>query len=129
MDKRKLFHVFLKQFLIVFRNWEPVNGGLLPEPSSTSIRSTEYLPHFDDIVVGCFAGHPAEIIILLIEEVTHLTTYVTEGMLNFFSVVQQIVVYSVDKMLILFGCCAKNSSLLLRRQLAISSPLPQQPKF
>ncbi|GAY48147.1 hypothetical protein CUMW_109580 [Citrus unshiu] len=78
VDKRKLFHVFLKQFLIVFRNWEPVNGGLLPEPSSTSIRSTEYLPHFDDIVVGCFAGHPAEIIILLIEEVTHLTTYVTE---------------------------------------------------
>ncbi|KAL9450104.1 hypothetical protein AB3S75_011937 [Citrus x aurantiifolia] len=78
VEKRKLFHVFLKQFLIVFRNWEPVNGGLLPEPSSTSIRSTEYLPHFDDIVVGCFAGHPAEIIILLIEEVTHLTTYVTE---------------------------------------------------
>ncbi|GLU16070.1 hypothetical protein SLE2022_325200 [Rubroshorea leprosula] len=73
VEKRKMFHVFLKQFLMVFNNWKPVNGGQLPEGDSATVRSTEYLSVF-----GCFAGHPAEVILVLIEEVTQLTTLVSE---------------------------------------------------
>lgn len=78
MEKRKLFHVFLKQFLIVFKNWEPVSGHQLSEASSTTVQPAEDLLHYDDIVVGCSAGHPAELILTLTEEITQLTTFVTE---------------------------------------------------
>lgn len=78
VEKKKSFNVFLKQFLIVFKNWEPVNGGQLPEAPSATAQPAEYLLQFDDIVVGCFAGHPTDIILMLIEEVTQLTTSVSE---------------------------------------------------
>jgi hypothetical protein len=32
----------------------------------------------DDIIVGCSAGHPAEIILALTEEITQLTSLVSE---------------------------------------------------
>ncbi|KAK2659945.1 hypothetical protein Ddye_006478 [Dipteronia dyeriana] len=78
VEKKKLFNVFIKQFLSVFKNWEPVNGGHFPEASSVTAQPAEYLLQFDDIVVGCFAGHPAEIILMLTEEVTQLTISVSE---------------------------------------------------
>ncbi|KAH7567644.1 hypothetical protein JRO89_XS07G0111400 [Xanthoceras sorbifolium] len=78
VEKKKLFNVFIKQFIIVFKNWEPVNCGQLPEAPAATAQPAEYLLQFDDIVVGCFAGHPAEIIRMLIEEVTQLTTSVSE---------------------------------------------------
>lgn len=73
-EKKRSFHVFLKQFLTVFKNWEPDNGGQLPEAASI----TEYSMRVNDIVVGCSAGHPAEIILTLIEEIGQLTTLVSE---------------------------------------------------
>ncbi|MBA0765156.1 hypothetical protein Gotri_014405, partial [Gossypium trilobum] len=73
-EKKRLFHVFLKQFLTVFKNWEPDNGGQLPEAASIA----EYSTRVNDIVVGCSAGHPAEIILTLIEEIGQLTTLVSE---------------------------------------------------
>ncbi|GAV66852.1 WD40 domain-containing protein/Beach domain-containing protein/Laminin_G_3 domain-containing protein [Cephalotus follicularis] len=78
VEKRKLFHVFLKQFLFVFKNWQPDNGGQLPESASTIVQSAEYSSHFNDIIIGCCAGHPSEIILILIEELTQLTALVTE---------------------------------------------------
>lgn len=73
-----MFHVFLKQFLIVFKNWEPVNNHQLLEASSTTVQPTEDLLHYDDIVVGCLFGHPAELILTLIEEIARLTAFVAE---------------------------------------------------
>lgn len=71
-EKRKTFHVFLQQFLMVFNDWEPVNGGQLSEAGSTIRQTTEF-----SSITGCFAGHPAEVILVLIEEVTELTALVT----------------------------------------------------
>lgn len=84
VEKKKLLHVFLKQFIDVYKNWEPVGCGQLPEASSTNDPSADYLLRIDDIVVGCSAGHPAEIILILIEEVTKLTAVVTECKLAFY---------------------------------------------
>ncbi|KAM7253246.1 hypothetical protein ACFE04_025864 [Oxalis oulophora] len=77
-DKRKLFHVFLKQFLFVFKNWEPLNGGHLPEVPSTTAQPAQYSSNFSCTVVGCFAGHPAEFILTLIEELTQLIAFISE---------------------------------------------------
>lgn len=71
VEKRRLFQVFLMHFLRVYKNWEPVQ---LPETTS----SAEYASDFEDVLVGCSAGHPAEIILVLTQEVQCLTTLVTE---------------------------------------------------
>lgn len=82
MEKRRLFHVFLKQFLVVYKNWEPVNSGQISEVASTTIQTAEYSSN-SDVVIGCFAGHPAEVILILTEEITQLTAMVAECKLNF----------------------------------------------
>ncbi|XP_020218624.1 BEACH domain-containing protein B isoform X2 [Cajanus cajan] len=73
VEKKRLLHVFVKQFVIAYNNWEPVNSGILLESASI-----ESLSSADDVVVGCSAGHPVEVIRVLIEEVTHLSSLVTE---------------------------------------------------
>lgn len=78
VEKRRLLHVFLKQFLVVYKNWEPVNSGQISEAASTTIQPAES----DDVVIGCFAGHPAEVILVLTEEITQLTAMVVECKLN-----------------------------------------------
>jgi hypothetical protein len=77
VEKRRLFHVFLKQFLVVYKNWEPVNYGQLSEDASTTIQPEEFMS-YSNVVVGCSAGHPAEIISILTEEIITLTSLVTE---------------------------------------------------
>ena len=77
MEKRKLFYVFLKQFLIVYRNWEPPNVGQSPDHASSAL-PVEYSAHPSDVVIGCSNGHPSEIIHVLAEEVTQITAMVTE---------------------------------------------------
>lgn len=72
VEKRRLLQVFLMHFLRVYKNWEPVQ---LPETTS----SAEYASDFEDVLVGCSAGHPAEIILVLTQEVQCLTTLVTES--------------------------------------------------
>lgn len=91
MEKRRSFLVFLKQFLAVYKNWEPENSGQLSEASSTSILLGEHSSHSDDVIVGCFAGHPAEVILTLAEEVKQVTTLVTECKLQFVPFAYQIV--------------------------------------
>ncbi|XP_050124229.1 BEACH domain-containing protein B-like isoform X1 [Malus sylvestris] len=78
VEKRRLFHVFLKQFLAVCKNWQPVNTGQMSEAASTTFQSTEYSSHSDDVVIGCFAGHPAEVILVLTEEITHISSMVAD---------------------------------------------------
>ncbi|CAK7347273.1 unnamed protein product [Dovyalis caffra] len=70
VTKKKCFHVFLKQFLMVFEKWEPANASRWPEAASTTVPPVENPLRTDDIIVGCSAGHPAEIIFVLTEEIT-----------------------------------------------------------
>lgn len=83
VEKRRLLHVFLKQFLVVYKNWEPVNSDQNLEAASTTIQHAES----DDVVIGCFSGHPAEVILVLTEEITQLTAMVIECKLNLMFIV------------------------------------------
>ncbi|XP_073132382.1 BEACH domain-containing protein B isoform X2 [Henckelia pumila] len=81
VEKRKLFHIFLKQFLAVFRNWRPIN---FERPTGQA----HYAPPVDssrrigDVVVGCYFGHPIEIILTLIEELSRITTLLADNQLS-----------------------------------------------
>lgn len=76
-EKRKLFYIFLKQFLVIYKSWEPVYPGEFAEVPLSAASAAEYT-HSSDIVIGCSTGHPAEIILTLIEEVAHVTALITE---------------------------------------------------
>ncbi|KAK3423455.1 hypothetical protein EUGRSUZ_F00430 [Eucalyptus grandis] len=78
VEKKKLFQVFLKQFLTVYENWEPVNYGQFSEASVSSEPLGEYSSHVDDIVSGCSIGHPAGVISIFIQEIAQLTTLINE---------------------------------------------------
>lgn len=88
MERRRLSHVFVKQFVVVFKNWEPVESSHLPETSSTTVQPAQHLSQFNDTVIGCNSGHPPDIILMLIEEVTQVTTFVTESKLELLSIVR-----------------------------------------
>lgn len=78
MERRRLFHVFLRQFLVVYKNWEPVSQGQFSEAASTPIQPQEFISCSDNLVVGCSAGHPAEVISTLTQEIATLTSLITE---------------------------------------------------
>ncbi|GJV36694.1 BEACH domain-containing protein B isoform X1 [Tanacetum coccineum] len=78
-EKQKAFHVFLKQFLVIYKNWEPFDIDHSSEAAASSAVSYgDDSQNPDEVVIGCSAAHPAEIIVVLIEEVTHITSMVTE---------------------------------------------------
>ncbi|MED6222264.1 hypothetical protein PIB30_062657, partial [Stylosanthes scabra] len=72
VEKKRLLHVFIKQFLVAYKDWQPVNSGVFLESASV-----ENLQSADDVVVGCSAGHPVEVIQVLIDEITQLSSLVT----------------------------------------------------
>lgn len=76
VEKRRLFHIFLKQFLIVYRDWQPINH--LQSPEDHGFVQPVDSQHFGDVVVGCSFGHPSEIIAVLIEEVAQMIALVNE---------------------------------------------------
>ncbi|GAB4839466.1 hypothetical protein Ancab_028989 [Ancistrocladus abbreviatus] len=78
VERRRLFHVFLKQFLDVYKKWEPVDSEEDAVTSLCTVSTMEHSSPFGDVIVGCSAGHPTEFILVLAEEVTHLTSLVTE---------------------------------------------------
>lgn len=78
-----MFYVFLKQFIVVYKNWKPINSGWLSEDASTSVQTIENSSTLDHTVVGCSSGHPSEIILKLTEEVKQLTSVVVECKLIF----------------------------------------------
>ncbi|XP_022633032.1 BEACH domain-containing protein B isoform X2 [Vigna radiata var. radiata] len=77
VEKRRLLSVFIKQFVIHYKDWEPVNSGILLESSSV-----ESLSSSDDVIVGCSAGHPVEVIRVLTEELTQLISLVNDLNIN-----------------------------------------------
>lgn len=74
-EKRKSLYIFLKQFLILYKDWEPVYSDQFLE-ADTSSSLVDYI--HDETVVGCSVGHPAEVILVLTEEVTNITVLITE---------------------------------------------------
>lgn len=85
VEKRKLFHVFLKQFVDMHNKWEPIITGEFTDSTLSTVSHVEDSFQSEDTVVGCFAGHPTEFIITLIDEITQMTSIVTEldvGSLN-----------------------------------------------
>ncbi|KAH0695321.1 hypothetical protein KY285_022418 [Solanum tuberosum] len=76
VEKRRLMHIFLKQFLIVYRDWQPINP--LHSPEDHGFVQPVDSQHSGDVVVGCSFGHPYEIIAVLIEEVAQMITLVNE---------------------------------------------------
>lgn len=85
MEKKKLFQVFLKQFLTVYENWKPVNYGQFSEASVSSELSGEYSSDVDDIASGCSIGHPTGVISIFIQEIAQLTALINERKLSFYS--------------------------------------------
>lgn len=78
VEKRKSFHVFLKQFLTTYKNWEPIDSGQLSDSTSLTEKLEEQSIQCDRTVMGCSVGHPAEVILAFSEELVQLTTLVTE---------------------------------------------------
>ncbi|KAK6938070.1 PH-BEACH domain [Dillenia turbinata] len=76
VEKRNLFNLFLKQFLVLYKTWMPLYSGQLPEVAFSAVPPVD--ESFDVTVVGCSAGHPAEVIMTFVEEVVQLTALVTE---------------------------------------------------
>ncbi|KAD4386161.1 hypothetical protein E3N88_26330 [Mikania micrantha] len=78
VEKQKALHIFLKQFLVIYKNWEPFDSDNSIEGASSADPSWEDSQNIDEVIIGCLAAHPAEIIVVLVEEVTHITSLVTE---------------------------------------------------
>ena len=69
-----MFYVFLRQFIVAYKNWKPINSGWLSEDALPSVENLST----SDYTVGCSSGHPAEIILKLSEEVKQLTSLIVE---------------------------------------------------
>ncbi|KAL8030230.1 hypothetical protein ABFX02_14G273200 [Erythranthe guttata] len=78
VEKRKLFHIFLKQFLTIFRDWKPFNLDQTSKESQT-FSHADHAQGISDVVVGCNLGHPAEVILILTEEVSQITRFLTDN--------------------------------------------------
>ncbi|KAI4388687.1 hypothetical protein MLD38_000993 [Melastoma candidum] len=77
-EKKKLFRIFLKQLLMVHKNWEPIDSGQLAESALSSNQPTGYQSDADSIVIGCSMGHPALMIYYMTLELGQITAWVTE---------------------------------------------------
>ncbi|KAI3726569.1 hypothetical protein L1987_66367 [Smallanthus sonchifolius] len=78
VERQKAFQIFLKQFLVIYKNWEPFDSDRSSEGAFSADSSWEGSQNPDEVIIGCSAAHPAEIIVVLVEEVTHITSMVTE---------------------------------------------------
>lgn len=56
-------------FVKVFKDWEPGHSEQSVHQESLS----------DDTVLGCSTGHPSEVILILIQEISQITSSITES--------------------------------------------------
>nr|XP_029116201.1 BEACH domain-containing protein B isoform X4 [Elaeis guineensis] len=68
-EKKNLLQVFLLHFIQTYKNWEPVLGGQLPAERASGS---------EEIILGCSAGHPSEVILILIQEIARISSLVAE---------------------------------------------------
>ncbi|XP_031393123.1 BEACH domain-containing protein B isoform X2 [Punica granatum] len=78
VEKKKSFHVFLKQFLSIYQNWEPVDLGELFEATPLNEQLEEHPTCAGDTVIGCSAGHPPEVILIFTQELGQINAMITE---------------------------------------------------
>lgn len=74
--------MFLKQFIIVYKNWKPVDSWQSPQAAASASPPVECSQQAD-VIYGCSAGHPAEIVLALTEEISHITAMVSECKLDY----------------------------------------------
>uniref|UniRef100_A0A453NEV3 Neurobeachin alpha-solenoid region domain-containing protein n=2 Tax=Aegilops tauschii subsp. strangulata TaxID=200361 RepID=A0A453NEV3_AEGTS len=68
-EKKKSLQIFVLHFIQAFKDWEPHRIDQSVDRRSVS----------DDTVIGCSGGHPSEVILILVQEISHLTSFVTES--------------------------------------------------
>ncbi|XBI45636.1 hypothetical protein VPH35_110081 [Triticum aestivum] len=68
-EKKKSLQIFVLHFIQAFKDWEPHHIDQSVDRRSVS----------DDTVIGCSGGHPSEVILILVQEISHLTSFVTES--------------------------------------------------
>ncbi|KAE8815832.1 BEACH domain-containing protein lvsC [Hordeum vulgare] len=68
-EKKKSLQIFVLHFIQAFKDWEPHHIDQSIDRESVS----------DDTVIGCSGGHPSEVILILVQEISHLTSFVTES--------------------------------------------------
>ncbi|WVZ78914.1 hypothetical protein U9M48_026555 [Paspalum notatum var. saurae] len=69
VEKEKSLQSFVLQFVETFRDWvpRPIEQQVGPELGS------------DEIVAGCSCGHPSEVILILIQEISLITSTIAES--------------------------------------------------
>ncbi|VFQ86787.1 unnamed protein product [Cuscuta campestris] len=85
-EKKRSFQIFLKQFLVVFQNWEPVSIELSRDVVN-SASTSEVAKQGPDVVLGCTFGHPAEIVLCLTEDLAQITSIINEYQLGALSTI------------------------------------------
>nr|XP_015625233.1 BEACH domain-containing protein B isoform X4 [Oryza sativa Japonica Group] len=67
-EKKESLQIFIMHFVQAFKEWEP----------QYTEQSVDQEPISDDTVLGCSRGHPSEIILILVQEVSQITSFITE---------------------------------------------------
>ncbi|XP_066329470.1 BEACH domain-containing protein B-like isoform X1 [Miscanthus floridulus] len=68
-EKKKSLQTFVMHFIKAFKDWEPGHIEQSVDHESLS----------DDTVLGCSTGHPSEVILILIQEISQITSSITES--------------------------------------------------
>ncbi|PUZ74193.1 hypothetical protein GQ55_1G045900 [Panicum hallii var. hallii] len=68
-EKKKSLQIFAMHFAKAFKDWEP--GHIKQSVDQESLS--------DDTVLGCSTGHPSEVILILIQEISQITSSITES--------------------------------------------------
>ncbi|GJM90279.1 hypothetical protein PR202_ga06543 [Eleusine coracana subsp. coracana] len=67
-EKKKSLQIFVLHFVKVFKDWEAGNTEQSVDQESLT----------GDIVLGCYMGHPSEVILILVQEISQITSSITE---------------------------------------------------
>ncbi|WVZ77789.1 hypothetical protein U9M48_025613 [Paspalum notatum var. saurae] len=68
-EKKKSLQTFVMHFVKAFKDWEPGHIERSFDQESLS----------DDTVLGCSTGHPSEVILILVQEISQITSSITES--------------------------------------------------
>ncbi|KAL5208035.1 hypothetical protein ABZP36_032470 [Zizania latifolia] len=67
-EKKKCLQIFAMHFIQAFKYWEPHYIEHPVDQESVS----------DDTVLGCSSGHPSEVILILVQEISEIASFITE---------------------------------------------------
>jgi hypothetical protein len=56
-------------FIQLYNNWEPTNHGVFTEKETGTV----------DSIAGCSFGHPSEVMLILVQELTRITSLVSDS--------------------------------------------------